>query len=71
MSHALDPNCLGLVQTATVDCTSVHNQFTVEVCTKLVYWLIITGMYMDRTKVRLFVQCKLVGNSLNKLKVDI
>ena len=26
-----------------------QNQFTVQVYTKLVYWLIMNGMYMDRT----------------------
>ena len=29
------------------NCT--QNQFTVQVYTKLVYWLIMNGMYMDRT----------------------
>ena len=97
--------CAKCVQTVTVQVYT--NQFTVQVYTNLVYWLIMKGMYMDRTsrnvhgrnitKVRLCelcakcvqtvtVQaytkpvhctsvyktvCKLVGISLNKLKVDI
>ena len=32
------------------NCT--QNQFTVQVYTKLVYWLIMKGMYMDRTLLR-------------------
>ena len=30
----------------------LQNQFTVQVYTKLVYWLIMKGMYMDRTILR-------------------
>ena len=47
------------VYTKPVYCTSVHktsslckctqNQFTVQVYTKPVYWLIMKGMYIDRT----------------------
>ena len=61
------------VYTKPVYCTSVHktsslckctqNQFTVQVYTKPVYWLIMKGMYMDRTILR-----NVQGRNITKVK---
>ena len=61
------------VYTNPVYGTSVHktsllykctqNQFTVQVYTKLVYWLIMKGMYMDRTILR-----NVQGRNISKVK---
>ena len=61
------------VYTKPVYCTSVHktsslckctqNQFTVQVYTKPVYWLIMKGMYMDRTILR-----NVQGQNITKVK---
>ena len=61
------------VYTKPVYCTSVHktsspckctqNQFTVQVYTKLVYWLIMKGMYMERTFLR-----NVQGRNITKVK---
>ena len=42
-----------------------QNQFTVQVYTKLVYWLIMKGMYMDRTLLR-----NVHGRNITKVQVS-